>query len=99
MTPLPPQPALFSRPAPSVVAAESGTSSVLNPFSVYEKGEALLRKQLSALSAWHLVNIAVAYELSPEGVDALNRLPAPALIELIVNGVRRARVPAGRQQR
>ena len=37
---------------------------MLNPFSVYEKGEPLLRKQLGALSAWHLVNIVLAYELS-----------------------------------
>jgi hypothetical protein len=98
ITTLPPQPALFSRPAASPVAVESGPPSVLNPFSVYEKGESLLKKQLGALSAWHLVNIVVAYELSPERVEVLNRLPAPALVDMIVSGVRRARVPTERQR-
>jgi len=69
---------------------EVSPSSVLNPFSVYEKGEALLRSQLSALSAWHLVNIAIEYELSDEPVERLNRLAAPALVELIVQATREA---------
>ena len=38
--------------------------AVLNPFSVFEKGEILLRKELGALSPWHLVNIIRAYRLS-----------------------------------
>jgi len=73
--------AMFDGPAPT-------TDAVLDPFSVYEKGEALLRKELSALSAWHLVNIIVAYELSDEPARTLNRLPAATLIEMIVSGVR-----------
>jgi hypothetical protein len=90
ITTLPAAPALFAGPAPSPgVPVESAQSSVLNPFSIYEKGEPLLRKQLGALSAWHLVNIVLAYELNDGGVAALNRLPAPALIEMIVAGVRR----------
>jgi len=90
ITPMPAQPALFPGPAPSpAVPVESGTSSVLNPFSVYEKGEPLLRKQLGALSAWHLVNIVLDYELSDLGAAELNRLPAPTLVEIIVSGVRR----------
>jgi hypothetical protein len=98
ITTLPVAPALFSGPAPSPgVPVESAQSSVLNPFSVYEKGEPLLRKQLGALSAWHLVNIVLAYELNDGGVAALNRLPAPALIEMIVAGVRRERVAAGQR--
>jgi hypothetical protein len=56
--------------------------------SVYQKGEGLLRQELKALSAWHLVNIILAYRLSPEPADALNRMPASALIERIVAGVR-----------
>jgi hypothetical protein len=67
----------------------AGNGSVLDPFSVYEKGEPLLRRQLGALSAWHLVNIAVDYDLTDMGAAALNRLPAAELIELIVHGVRR----------
>ena len=46
---LPMQPAIFPGPAPSAVApAENGTVAILDPFSVYRKGEALLRKQLGA---------------------------------------------------
>jgi hypothetical protein len=43
---------------------------------------------LSALAAWHLVNIALAYGLSDEPAPVLNALPAPQLVELIVAGVR-----------
>jgi hypothetical protein len=82
--PEPPPPAVFSGPAPTMVQ-----SSVLNPFSVYEKGETLLRKQLGALSTWHLVNIALAYELTNMGVAVLNRMPPGVLIDLIVTGVRK----------
>jgi hypothetical protein len=41
------------------------------------------------LSAWHLVNIIVAYELSDAGSAALSVLPAAALIDIIVSGVRK----------
>jgi len=86
---LPPQPSIFKGPAPYTTAAVEGPmSSVLDPFSVYEKGEPLLRKQLSALAAWHLVNIALEYRLTDQSAEELNRLPAPALSELIVRGVR-----------
>jgi hypothetical protein len=96
---LPAQPAIFSEPAPSPrLPVEARTSAVLDPFSVYDKGESLLRGKLAALSAWHLVNIAVAYELSALEPAALNRLPTATLVEIIVTGVResrkRARNPA-----
>ena len=64
--------------------------AVLNPFSVFEKGEILLRKELGALSPWHLVNIIRAYRLSAEPMDALNRLPGVALAEIIIESVRHA---------
>jgi hypothetical protein len=87
---VPPQPSVFRNPAPSTAtrSLEVSPSSVLNPFSVYEKGESLLRSQLSALSAWHLVNIAIEYELSDEPVERLNRFAAPTLVELIVQATR-----------
>ena len=85
----------FNAPARSVshstVERVAGTESALDPFSVYAKGEALLRKQLGALSAWHLVNIVVDYGLSDEPDEALNRLPASSLVEVIVSGVRERR--------
>jgi hypothetical protein len=61
--------------------------AVLNPFSVYEKGEPLLRRQLAAFSPWHLVNIIDAYRLSDETPAVLARRPAAELIETIVSGV------------
>jgi hypothetical protein len=62
--------------------------SVMNPFSVYRNGETLLRRQLSALAGWHLVNIIRDYGLSDEPVASLERSSPEALIELIVAGVR-----------
>jgi hypothetical protein len=89
---LPAQPAVFEGPATSAGApAEARTVAVLDPYSVYLKGEALLRKQLAALSAWHLVNIAVTYRLTDQDAAVLNRLPAASLIEIIVSAVRRPR--------
>jgi len=84
----PREPSIFAGPAPHAMPVEAGVESVLDPFSVYEKGEALLRRQLGALSAWHLVNIITAYELSTETTATLNRLSAAELIEIIVAGVR-----------
>jgi hypothetical protein len=87
-----PEPAAphFDGPAPDVtvrVPVPTG-DAILNPYSVYEKGESLLRKELGALSSWHLVNIVQAYRLSAEPLDILNRLSAPALADLIVAAVR-----------
>ena len=92
-----PQP-LFSGPAPaSTIPQQPGVAAVLDPFSVYEKGEALLRKQLGALSAWHLVNIIIAYELSDGASATLNTLPAPALVDIIISGVRKERQASQRR--
>lgn len=74
-----PSRAMFDGPAPE---------AILDPFAVYEKGEALLRQELNAMSAWHLVNIVRAYELSDRPAGELSGMPAPSLIEVIVSGVR-----------
>jgi hypothetical protein len=81
-------PPVFDGPAPGSYAPRA-TESILNPFSVYRKGEALLRRQLAALSPWHLVNIIRAYGLSDLSTTALNELDAEALITIIVDSVRR----------
>ncbi|MEO5895981.1 MAG: hypothetical protein ABIS06_09795 [Vicinamibacterales bacterium] len=79
----------FDGPAPPLTEVRGGTnSSVLNPFSVYRKGEAVLRDQLHALSAWHLVNILLDHELTEVRVEELNVMREDALIELIVANVR-----------
>lgn len=83
----PPAPA-FHEPQPDSRLVPPASDAVLNPFSVYQKSEALLRRQLGALSSWHLVNIVRAYELSGDDGDP-NRLPPSRLIETIVEGVRR----------
>lgn len=77
---------VFDAPAPDL--QQPSHESVLNPFSVYRKGEALLRSQLSALSGWHLVNIIMAYELSEQREADLAVTPASVLVELIVSTVR-----------
>jgi hypothetical protein len=65
--------------------------AVLDPFKVYAQGENVLRKELSALSDGHLVNILRAYDLVDDEVDLL-ALHRQALVDLIVGSVgRRAR--------
>jgi hypothetical protein len=87
--PSPAKPPVFAEPAPRVTAVEAPTgTSVLDPFSVYQKGEGLLRRQLGALSAWHLVNIVREYELAPPESPGFEHLPAAALIDMIVSGVK-----------
>ncbi len=63
--------------------------AVLDPFSVYQKGEGRLRQQLGALSQWQLVKIIRAYGLSQEPGPILNQLTAPVLIATIVGACQR----------
>jgi hypothetical protein len=85
------QPSIFPGPAPSSGRSDgAGHDSILNPFSVYQKGESLLRSQLAAMSSWHLVRIVLDYNLSPVSADVLNEMPQTDLIEMIVEGVRLA---------
>jgi hypothetical protein len=87
----PPRP-LFDSPAPDPAETAEvpavSANAVLDPFSVYEKGEHVLRAELSALSAWHLVNIIVAYRLSDEPVERLKPMSRSALADLITARVR-----------
>jgi hypothetical protein len=91
---------IFNEPAPPVhttVMPVTLPDAVVDPFSVYEKeGEALLRRRLAALAAWHLVNIVAKFELSEETLAVLSRLPAEALTDRIVAAVRSERSRAGR---
>jgi hypothetical protein len=83
-------PPRFDGPAPTSVLPAT-RESVLDPFSVYAKGEALLRRQLAAFAGWHLVNIIRRYELSDEDPAILNAQEPARLIEIIVDGVRNSR--------
>jgi hypothetical protein len=82
-----PQP-VYGGPAPEPGAPPAAADAVLNPFSVFRKGEAALRAQLGALAQWHLVNIVRAYGLSDLGSTALTRRSTAELAELIVAQVR-----------
>jgi len=82
-----PQPTIFGEPAPHTSSA-GARDSIIDPFAVYANGEFHLRKQLGAMAAWHLVNIARDYELTDADLDTLNRMSSSQLIELIVSGVR-----------
>ena len=87
----------FNEPAPDSVPDGPVPDSILNPFSVYRKGEPLLRRQLAAFSVWHLVNIIRDYELSDLPSPTLNAMHAADLIELIVAAVRlRSDAPVSR---
>jgi hypothetical protein len=63
-------------------------NTVLNPFAAYRKGELMLRRQLQALSSWHLVNIITAHDLSEQDPGDLSASDPEVLIELIVLQVR-----------
>ena len=76
-------------PAPDFLPDAPQADSVLNPFSVYRKGETLLRRQLSAFSVWHLVNIIRAHALSDLAPTPLESMPAEELIEIIVHAVKK----------
>jgi hypothetical protein len=84
----PPAEPAFQEPAPNSVPDEPVADSILNPFSVYRKGESLLRRQLGALSVWHLANIIRDHQLSDLPGAALNGMRAADLIEIIVGAVR-----------
>lgn len=80
-------------PPAATTGRTHAAASVLNPFSAYRKGEALLRDQLHALAPWHLVNIISAHDLSRVPPEDLRAMSAAELVELIVNAVRMAAAP------
>jgi hypothetical protein len=91
MTLTPPSPSdepIFDKPAPDFIPSTPLPESVLNPFSVYQKSEGMLRAQLQALSSWHLVNIVRAYALTDASIDTLNAMTQAGLVDLIIRGVR-----------
>jgi hypothetical protein len=87
-------PPVYDSPADETVQPGSAAGSILNPFSVFRKGEVLLRSQLAALSPRHLVNIIQAHNLSDHDVAELNRMTSAELIETIVTAVRTHMDPA-----
>jgi len=80
-------PPVFDGPR-SAADVDPTAESILNPFSVYRKGETLLRRQLGALSRFHLVNIIRSHRLSDVDESTLNATAPSALIDLIVETVK-----------
>jgi hypothetical protein len=83
-----PDPPHFDVPADPFLSPGNGVEAVLDPFSVYRKGEGLLRRQLSALAGWHLVNIIRKYDLSDDEPERLGAREPAQLVETIIAGVR-----------
>jgi hypothetical protein len=81
---------VYEEPAPPAGASSAPrvAEPVLDPFSAYAKGEALLRQQLGALGARHLRAIIAGYDLADLSAMELEVLTAPELIALIVAAVR-----------
>jgi|SRR5918999_1458404 hypothetical protein len=80
----------YNGPAPDPFAAPvpAAPTAVLDPFSVYAKGEDLLRQELNALSRWHLRNISRAHGLFDADTPEMLRLTRAELAEAIVQAVR-----------
>ncbi|MGH9145937.1 MAG: hypothetical protein ACRD1Q_04460 [Vicinamibacterales bacterium] len=86
---------IFDDPAPAIVTStEPERVSAVDPFSLYQKGEMLLRQALGALATWRLVNLVEVYGLSDKPVAVLSRLSREALFNLIVAGVKKERRPS-----
>jgi hypothetical protein len=85
----------FEGPAPDVAtaAADLRPHAILDPFAVHAQGEEILRRELGALEAAHLVGIIRAFELSDEPASTLERMDHGALARMIVERVR-ARIAA-----
>ncbi|HEV8582955.1 MAG TPA: hypothetical protein VGX68_28140 [Thermoanaerobaculia bacterium] len=78
----------YGGPAPDPFAPAPAVPAVLDPFSVYAKGEELLRQELNALCRWHLRNISRAYGLLDADAPEMLRLTRVELAEQIVQAVR-----------
>jgi hypothetical protein len=80
---------IFDAPAEAFAETTGNHEAVMDPFSVHRKGEALLRRQLSALAGWHLVNIIRKFKLSDESDAYLSSRQPAELVELIIREVAR----------
>ena len=76
----------FDGPAPEIDGPRP-SHPILDPFAVIRRGEPHLRRQLEAISDWHLVSIVRGYGLSSLAESQLSTMSGPALVELIVGAV------------
>ena len=93
-SPVVPKTSAYDAPAPSPAVEETSAQlegraqPVLDPFSVFAKGEDLRRQQLYALSERHLRVILRAYHLADPAEIDLEALSETELVALILSGVR-----------
>ena len=80
-------PPRFDAPAANRAPRDVTAGAVLNPFDVYTQGEDILARQLSALSAARLRDIAVAYGFATR--QAADAETAETIALAILDGVRR----------
>jgi len=84
----PPERPAYEGPAPVRRPAIGDAPAILDPFSVYRRGGGeLLRKELSALDAWHLRNVAHRYRLLDGRRADLDHESKEALVDRIVDAV------------
>ena len=90
VAPTVPETPAFDGPAPARVSppGEAASHPVLDPFSVYAKGDDVLRQELRAMSPWHLRNIIRAYALTSDPRIDPETLTTDELIAVIMVGVR-----------
>ena len=77
----------FDGPAPNRAPRDASPGAVLNPFDVYQQGEDILVRQLSAMSAARLRDIAVAYGFASR--QAADAETADMIALTILDGVRK----------
>jgi hypothetical protein len=87
------------REARTLFVTASISAAVVDPYEVFRKGESQLRRQLAVLTARHLVDIAVAYQMTALNRGLLDCLPAATLLEMIVLSVTRGSTCRVRRQR
>jgi hypothetical protein len=81
----------FNEPAAATISSSGAVAprAVLNPFEVYQQGEDILVRQLAAIGAPHLRDIAVAYGFASREAVAGETLES--LASTILAGVRNPR--------
>ena len=83
---------VYDEPAPPkqpVTVPAPEPAPVMNPFSIYATGEALLQQQLAVLPAWRLRAMILAHDIADPAVVDLDALTTAELIELIMVAARR----------
>jgi hypothetical protein len=81
-------PAPASTPHRPATGARVRRHAILDPYHVYEQGEDVLRRELSALDATHIENILIAYGIGDPG-SATGAIDRSRKIEAIVAAARR----------